>query len=266
MRTLVIASIVLSAVPGFSQKTLTQLFQDLNSPDAQIREAANSVSIETFKAALPSIGSQTHVLCEALTSSQDVARLDASALLNTLAVLYSDKAFVVSACTKQLTRTASDPLDQIRENSVAALAIKADGPPAEAAPVFEAALSDKVDSVKQFGAAGIVRLAAGADTAGIQALNQRLQSEQSPAAKRALLTGMVMVQKPNPTLAVTASRLIADPDPDVQEAAIGAVEVLNTDKTRALNELANYRSSPLLGEVAKQMLNGAITRLQPATR
>ena len=262
--TIVVCMFFLTAAAN-GQTTLTEMFKDLHSPDPKVRDAANRMGPLVLDRALPTIETETRVICDALGDRDEAIRQDSSAILNTISAVYQQKDAVVTACVPQLLKTASDPVDQIRENSVGALAIKAGSPPAEAAPVFEAALLDKLDSVKQFGAAGLVRLAAGADTAGIQALNQRLLSEQNPETKHALLYGMAMARTPHPALAALASRLIADPDPEVQNAAILVVETLNTDKARALNELANYKSSPLLSPQAKQMLNGAVTRLQAAT-
>ena len=264
--TALLAFVLLLTKPGLSQVTLTRLFQDLDSQDPKIRDAANRISVDTFINHIPTIESEGQALCSGLASDQEVARQDASGMLNTLAELYPAKTSVVSACTKQLITTASDPTYQIRANSLAALAMKADGPPADAAPVFEAALSDKDASIQQLGATGILKLPSSANTSGVNRLVSRLGSEQNPEIKRALLLGAVQARKTNPELAQAASRLIVDPDPGVQGAAIFAVEALNSEKSRALNELESYKTSQLLSPQVKPKLESTINRLQAATQ
>ena len=256
---------ILSAAPCYSQVTLADVFADLNSPDPKTRDAANRISVETFEHEIPFIERDASALCHGLTSRQDVARQDASGMLTVLAQLYPQKVGVVSACLPQLLQTASDPVDQIKENSLTALVLKAGGPPQAAAPLFTTALNDTNTAIRQIAANGILRLPAGTNQESVKLLADRITAEQNPEVKQALLLGAVQSLKTNPEIALAASRLIVDVSPDVKAAAILAVENLNSDKARAQTELQNYQNSPLLSRDDKARIEEAVTRLQTTT-
>ncbi len=258
-------SILLLTVNGYGQTTLTQVFRDLHSQDPKVRAAANKVSVEVFERELPTISAETSTLCTALTDSDAYIRQQASAVFSVLAQLHPEDAAMISACSPQLIKAGVDATDQVRQNSLLALAYKVGGPPAAAAPDFEAALNDPILAVKEIGATGIMNLPPGSSSGSIKLLTDKMSSEQDAESKEALLTGVTQARKTNPDVAQSASRLIADSDPRVQSAAVLAVESLNSDKSLALSQLQNYQTSGSLNPEAKQKLDAAVLRLQVKT-
>ncbi len=251
-----------AAINSYAQSTLKEVFTDLRSPDKSIRDNANSKIIEVFERELPTIATETTTICTALSDRDWYIRQQASALLNTLTILYPQDLAVIDACTPQLLVTATDTTNQIKLNSLNALANKTDGPPSAAAPAFEANLDDPDSSVKQLASTGIMKLPPDVGVQSRKVLAARIVSEPDAYAKSALLLGATQSAKQDADVAQAASRLLDDKSADVQAQAILAVEFLNSDKAAALRLLENQQSSKALNPETNQRLQESVGRLR----
>ncbi len=251
-----------AALTSHAQSNLNQVFKDLHSPEASVRENANSRIVEVFESELPTIATETTTICTALSDNDWYIRQQASGLLSVLTLLYPQDLAVVDACTPQLLVTATDTTNQVKLNSLNALANKTDGPPSAAASAFEAALSDPDSSVKQLGSTGIMKLPSDVGVQSRKVLAARIGSEKAADARSALLLGAMQSMKQDADVAQAASRLLDDPSSDVRGSAIMAVETLNSDKAAALRVLENQQGAAKLTPETKQRLQESIRRLQ----
>ncbi len=258
---IVFASIAIVATSSHGQ-TLTQWFQQLHSTDATVRDAAQRNGVSVLQSALPTISTETSTIRRAMTDQDWYVRMQASAILSVLVTLYPQDLAVVDACTPQLLVTASDTTNQVKLNSLNALANKTDGPPPAAAPAFEAALNDPDSSVKQLASTGIMKLPSDVGVQSRKMLAARIGSEKDADARSALLLGAMQSMKQDADVAQAASRLLDDPSSDVRGSAIMAVETLNSDKAAALRVLENQQGAAKLTPETKQRLQESIRRLQ----
>jgi HEAT repeats len=242
MRSRVIHAGLLACLPFISlqviaQTRLAQVFTDLHSSDASVRDAANSQIVKAVENEMPNIEQDTKLLCSSLSDTDLYIRQQASGILSVIAQMHPEHQSVVRSCSTALIQSASDSANRVRLNSLAALAIESGGPPQEARPVFIAALVDPSSAFQGLGAFGLLKLG-GNDN--FQMVANAVRQTKTEDEKVALMHAITKADVGNDALFTAVSNLLYDPNSDVQQAAVEAIGASASNKAKAVTMLENF--------------------------
>ena len=262
-RTLALLYCFTISLTSVAQNSLQGVFTDLRSPDKKVREAADGRILASLQADMPTIESDSAIICEALSDPDASIRVRASGILFEIAYAYPEHNMVVTNCFAGLIRAASDgtqlgsePMDDgtfLRRNSLTALAINPAGPPAQARDLFVSALRDSSSRYQGLGALGLLRIANGADESNVQLVAGTLKAATGSNTKMALLSSIAGSGIKNQHLFGVAQEFLYDTDSNVQQTAVEATTSTAPTTAQAVTSLQNFSSSIKASGEAKKI-------------
>jgi hypothetical protein len=196
-------------------------------------------------------------LAEQLNQQRSEVRTQASAFLVTIAKLRADSATVLTSGVPALLKQMNDPVLQVKENSVEALASLHPEPPEEVVAALQDTILTGDDSVKAAAIAGVARVASSRPAS--EQLLLKLLSEGSPSAKQAVLRAIPNANLTNERVLRAVGASLSDRTGAVQNLALIALAKLgdqavlvNRDAIAQLAERAGRETE--IGKLAYQLL------------
>ena len=246
-----------------AQSPLAKAFDEFRKYPSK-EKMTNSWFAKLIVDELPHIENDSAAVCKAITDPDPFIRQQASGIYVTIVLVEPDHKQVALSCTSGLVAAASDPVDQIRNNSLFALAMNPDGPPAQAHDTFVNALTSPNLRTAEVAAAGLLKEDNGRSTKNHALVEQALAAAPDSKHKLNLLYAIGGSGVPSDSLFQASQGYIFDSDPEIQQAAIDAVAATATDKSKVLTLMQNLEDSPIVNSQAKRHAQAVIRRIQPA--
>lgn len=223
---------------------LAQAFADLRSGDARLIDKWNNGHLALlFDKELPTIEKDSATICNALADPNPDLRLRASAALVGIVVAGPQHNSVVQACFPNLIKTAIDPADQTRNNSLFVLAMNPAGPPPAAHDVFVASLQSPNYRTQECGIAGLLKEGTNQE-ANQKLLLQTLDSPPDKNNRLNILYAITGARVRSETLFKGVQKYLLDPDDDVQTEAINALAATGKDHDTVASIIQGVVDSP----------------------
>jgi hypothetical protein len=257
---LILLAVFSEAVPSdLAQTPLAQVFADLRSSDtAKVRKARDDI-FSVLEQEFPTIEKDAPTICGALSDPDPYIRLQATAILSTVVQLAPSHNQLILACVPGLLVTAKDSVDNVRENSLFALAMNPAGPPPQAHQAFQDALESPDMRSVENGAAGLIRESDGKLSANHELVAKALSGARDSQHKVSLLNAMYRADVKSQTLFDAARSVLADPDPEVEQAAVYAIAASSPNDAAALGVLQNMKASASTAPEVRTQIDGAIS-------
>lgn len=243
-----------------AQTPLSEMFLHLRSSDPAVVQKAKDSSMDILMKELPKIERDTPAICNALQDSDSYIRLQAAAILTTIVVAYPSHNQVVLACAPELIKTARDPVNQIRNDSLYALALNPAGPPASAQGVFEQAMKSTNFRTIELGAAGLLKEDGGHNSANQELVANALRAAPDSNHKINLLYAIRGSRIKSDAIFDASRECLYDPNPDVQNAAVSAVAASGNDSA-VINVMENFEDSSSINQQTRLHVKAVLNRI-----
>lgn len=245
-----------------AQSPLSQAFVDMKSSDQATAQKAKDNLMNLMVQEMPNIERDTATLCGALKDSDSFIRLQATAVLQAIAIAAPTHNQVVLSCVPGLIANASDSHDRVRNNALFILAMNPAGPPPEAQQVFEAALQSSNFRTVEVGAAGLLKMDGGKSETNQKLVEKALKTASDPQRRLNMLYAISGSGVHSDPLFVASQEFIADSDQDVQHAAIDAVATTGKDPQRVIGVMQSIANSASTTSQSKQHAEAILKGLQ----
>jgi hypothetical protein len=256
----VATSLLAVSLSASAQTTITQTFNDMHSSDAAVANNAKSGVNAVVEAGLPTIEKDGSAICAALQDPDPQIRQDASAILTMIVLTAPQHNSVVQLCEPALLKTATDPVDRIRNNSLFVLALNPAGPPPQAQSLFEAALKSPIARTAELGASGLLKEGGASNQ---QLVEDALKTASTESQKLNMLYAISGSNMASESLCDASIGLMYDDSPDVQQAAIeAAVASSGANNSRVSSALLNLSQSTSVSATTRQHATAALNRFQ----
>ena len=251
-----------------AQSPLATYFQSLRSKDEAEVQKAQKSAWDYLTKEWPVIDKDAATVCGGLRDPDVYIRLQAAAVMSTIATLKKEHAGVIQACLPELlavaggtpTETAKSLLlhyaTEARNDALFALAMDPQGTPPQAEAVFREQLKSNNFRSAEVAAAGLLRIQ-GPDAAANQKLvADALQSAPDAKHRLNMLYAISGSGTRSDQLFQATRQVVNDPDPEVQQAALDALVKSAPDQAQAVSALQNLQGSPTASPLTKKMVDG----------
>ena len=265
LRLMVIGAIAFSAVTSCSraQTPLGKIFKAIKTGTPAEAEAARESLPALLEQEMPTIEKETSTICSSLRDSDAYIRQQASALLKIILITAPTHSGVATSCTPELLATVNDSDVEVRQNVLFSLASNMSGQPSPLAHhAFVQAFGSTDYRIAQYGAIGLLREDGGKNSANLGTIEAALRNAPDSPHRLNLLYAIEGSEIVSDDLARLSEKLVSDPDPETQSAAVDAICSASSDKSKARTFLQNLEGNSTLSTQSKQHAESVISQLQ----